>query len=35
MPDWPHVPTHRILESGTYIITAGTFEKSSFMILFD
>ena len=30
MPDWPHVPTHRILESGTYIITAGTFEKEKF-----
>lgn len=27
MPDWPHAPPHRGLESGTYMITTGTFNK--------
>jgi len=25
--DWPHAPLHRISESGTYIVTAGTLHK--------
>jgi putative transposase len=25
--DWPHAPLHRISEGGTYIVTAGTYEK--------
>jgi putative transposase len=24
---WPHAPTHRLAEHGTYIVTAGTFRK--------
>ncbi len=27
MTDWPHAPPHRILENGSYIITAGTYKK--------
>ena len=27
MPDWPHAPPHKILETGTYMITAGTYKK--------
>jgi putative transposase len=25
--DWPHAPLHRISERGTYIVTAGTYQK--------
>ncbi len=25
--DWPHAPLHRISEQGTYIVTAGTYQK--------
>ena len=28
MPDWPHSPPHRFFESGTYMITAGTYKKA-------
>lgn len=24
---WPHAPTHRLSEAGTYIVTAGTYRK--------
>ena len=24
---WPHAPTHRLSESGTYFVTAGTYQK--------
>jgi putative transposase len=24
---WPHAPTHRLSESGTYLVTAGTYLK--------
>ena len=27
---WPHAPTHRLAETGTYIVTAGTYEKRPF-----
>ena len=27
MPDWPHVPVHRLTDAGAYIVTAGTFGK--------
>ncbi|MBA3720964.1 MAG: transposase [Parachlamydiaceae bacterium] len=27
MNDWPHAPPHRILQSGTYMITSGTYQK--------
>jgi putative transposase len=27
LPDWPHAPVHRISDQGTYIVTAGTFQK--------
>jgi putative transposase len=27
---WPHAPTHRLAESGTYIVTAGTYHKAHF-----
>ena len=27
MTDWPHAPPHRILEPGTFMITAGTYKK--------
>jgi|HubBroStandDraft_3_1064219.scaffolds.fasta_scaffold13247_2 putative transposase len=30
--DWPHAPTHRLGESGAYILTSGTFQKED---LFD
>jgi len=30
MTDWPHAPPHRILEKGTYIVTAGTHNKQFF-----
>ena len=30
MKDWPHAPPHRLLQSGTYMITAGTYQKSHF-----
>jgi putative transposase len=25
---WPHAPTHRLAESGTYIVTASTYQKA-------
>jgi putative transposase len=25
--DWPHAPVHRLSEHGTYIVTAGTYQK--------
>ncbi len=30
MPEtpWPHAPTHRLAESGTYIVTASTYQKA-------
>jgi putative transposase len=30
MPEthWPHAPHHRLCERGTYIVTAGTYQKS-------
>jgi putative transposase len=24
---WPHAPTHRLTETGTYMVTAGTYRK--------
>lgn len=27
MHSWPHAPAHRVLESGTYMVTAGTYNK--------
>jgi len=27
MPDWPHAPVHRLDETGTYMVTAGTYRK--------
>ena len=27
MRDWPHSPVHRVTESGTYMLTAGTYLK--------
>lgn len=27
MPDWPHSPPHRLIEPGTYMVTAGTYLK--------
>ena len=27
---WPHAPTHRLAEGGTYIVTAGTYRKAHF-----
>jgi putative transposase len=27
-PPWPHAPTHQLAESGTYFVTAGTYEKA-------
>ncbi|MDR2679052.1 MAG: transposase [Zoogloeaceae bacterium] len=27
---WPHAPTHRLSESGTYFVTAGTYRKQHF-----
>jgi len=29
---WPHAPTHRLLESGAYIVTGGTFKKQPFFV---
>ena len=28
--DWPHAPIHRLSEHGTYIVTAGTYQKKHF-----
>jgi putative transposase len=28
MPDWPHSPLHRLDPSGTYMVTASTFQKA-------
>jgi putative transposase len=25
--DWPHAPVHRLHEAGTYMVTAGTYQK--------
>lgn len=30
MRDWPHSPLHRLGEAGTYIVTAGTYQKQPF-----
>lgn len=27
---WPHAPTHRLTETGAYMITAGTYQKQHF-----
>jgi REP element-mobilizing transposase RayT len=27
---WPHAPTHQLGESGTYFVTAGTYQKEHF-----
>jgi len=27
---WPHAPTHRLAEAGTYMVTAGTYGKEHF-----
>ena len=29
-PSWPHAPTHRLAEGGTFIVTAGTYRKELF-----
>ncbi|MFT5469408.1 MAG: putative transposase [Verrucomicrobiales bacterium] len=29
-PDWPHAPVHRLAESGTFFVTAGTYRKERF-----
>ncbi len=29
-PAWPHAPTHRLAASGTYFVTAGTYQKAHF-----
>ena len=28
VPDWPHAPVHRLREAGTYVVTAGTYERA-------
>jgi putative transposase len=30
MSDWPHSPLHRLEQSGTYIVTAATYEQQPF-----
>jgi hypothetical protein len=27
---WPHAPTHRLSESGTYFVSAGTYRKAHY-----
>ncbi len=27
MSDWPHAPPHRLMQEGTYMVTAGTYKK--------
>jgi len=27
---WPHAPTHRLSQAGTYIVTAGTYQKAHY-----
>jgi putative transposase len=29
MPDWPHSPSHRVIQGGTYIVTASTYRKEA------
>ncbi|MBX3745646.1 MAG: transposase [Verrucomicrobiae bacterium] len=29
-PNWPHAPSHRLAEGGTFIVTAGTYRKTRF-----
>lgn len=29
-PAWPHAPTHRLSEAGTYLVTSGTYLKEHF-----
>jgi putative transposase len=29
-PHWPHAPLHQLRETGTYLVTAGTYGKESF-----
>ena len=28
LPDWPHAPVHRLRDAGTYIVTAGTYNRA-------
>ena len=35
MSDWPHAPPHRMLESGTYIVTGGTYKKEHFFLAYE
>jgi len=28
--DWPHAPIHRLSEQGTYLVTAGTYQKEHY-----
>jgi putative transposase len=30
MPHWPHAPVHYLKENGTYMVTAGTYNKEHF-----
>jgi len=30
-PDWPHAPLHRFDESGTFMVTGGTYRKEHFL----
>ena len=30
MQEWPHAPPHRLLEPGTYMVTASTYQKEHF-----
>ena len=30
LKDWPHSPPHRLSTAGTFIVTAGTYQKQSF-----
>ncbi|TLD71212.1 hypothetical protein FEM03_09925 [Phragmitibacter flavus] len=31
-PYWPHAPAHRLGEGGTFIVTAGTYQKEAFFV---
>jgi len=28
MPDWPHAPVHRLVETGAYMVTGATYQKA-------
>jgi putative transposase len=30
IPSWPHAPTHHLSESGTFFVTAGTYQKEHY-----